>query len=318
MTGISAADTATQAASPPACVNCGAAIAGAFCANCGQETDVRLPTLRKFMRETTGNVFALDGRLWRTLRALLTQPGFLTREYLRGKRKYYVRPARLYLLTSVILFAVLRLTTEPFTWDESVLRFDVPANRGPVAGSATQGAEFLTLGESLAIGIDRDLHFFVRGSNNVLTEQLRARFDHFNRLPAHDRGKQLMSGLLQYGPYAMFVLLPLFAWLQQVSYFWRADRYPGRPSRYVEHLVYATHLHCVMFLAAALAVLSPWNWARWVILVWVVAFVLRSKHNIYGGSVAGGLLRTLFVVVAYTTFLACALVVLVFPAILIS
>ncbi len=318
MTRVTAADDTAPAAAPQTCINCGAATAGAFCAQCGQETDVRLPTLRKYMRETTGNVFALDGRLWRTLRALLTKPGFLTREYLRGRRKYYVRPARLYLLTSIVLFAVLRLTTSPFTWDDTVLKFDVPATSEVAPGGTQPGAEFLSLGDSLAIGIDRDLHFIVRGPDNLVTRQLRARFDHFNRMSPSDRGRQLMSGLLQYAPYAMFVLLPLFAWLQQVSYAGRSGRYPGRPKRYVEHLVYATHLHCVMFLATAVAILSPWDWLRWVILVWLVAFVLRSKHNVYGGSIWGGLARTLFVVVAYTTFLACAFVVLVFPAILIS
>jgi hypothetical protein len=116
----------------------------------------------------------------------------------------------------------------------------------------------------------------------------------------------------------MFVLLPVFAWLQQISYMGRLRPYPGRPKRYVEHLVYATHLHSVMFLAAIVALLIPWVWPRWVILAWLVVYVLRSKYAIYGGSRLGGLARTLFVVVAYTVFMACALLVLIFPAILLA
>ena len=57
------------------CRNCGAAAPGAYCPACGQETKRTLPTLREFMREAAGRYVALDGRLWRTLGALLFRPG---------------------------------------------------------------------------------------------------------------------------------------------------------------------------------------------------------------------------------------------------
>jgi hypothetical protein len=301
------------------CVNCGAIAGGAYCPACGQETDVRLPTLRQFMRDATGSLVALDGRLWRTLRALLTQPGFLVREYFRGRRKYYVRPARLFLVTSLILFAVLRFTTEPIRFDESGASagVNVRAAAAPESGADTGKSE-IAFGGGLTIGIDRNFRFSVNGPRNLLTDQLRARLEHFNALPTHDKGRQLSSMLLQWGPYAMFVLLPVFAWLQQISYVGRLRAYPGRPKRYVEHLVYATYLHSIMFLAAIVALLIPWVWPRWLILAWVVVYVLRCKHEIYGGSRWGGIVRTLFVVVAYTGFMIVALLLLIFPAILLA
>jgi hypothetical protein len=313
--GIAPVDAAT-------CVNCGAQATGAYCPACGQETDVRLPTLRQFMRETMGSLVAIDGRLWRTLRALIAQPGFLVREYLRGRRRYYVRPARLYLATSLILFAVLRFTTEP-------IRFEVfPAaadGRAAATGAAatdakggTEGASGIALGSDPRIRIDLNLRSFLKGSRNVVTDQLLARLEHFDSLPAHEKGRQVSAGLIQYGPYAMFVLLPVFAWLQQVSYIGRLRPYAGRPKRYVEHLVYATYLHSVMFLAAIVALLIPWMWPRWLVLAWLVVYVLRSKHAIYGGSRWGGIVRTLFVVVAYTAFMAMALLLLIIPAVLLA
>jgi hypothetical protein len=81
-----------------ACRNCGASVTGDYCAACGQETRVRLPTARVFLREATGRYVALDGRLWRTLAALLVRPGFLHREYMVGRRRRYIRPARLFLV----------------------------------------------------------------------------------------------------------------------------------------------------------------------------------------------------------------------------
>ena len=310
-------DAATVGAAK-ACVNCGAPAGRAYCPDCGQETDVRLPPLRQFMRETTGSLVAIDGRLWRTLRVLLTQPGFLTHEYFRGRRRFYVRPARLFLATSLILFAVLRFTTEPIHFDESAASPGTKADAVTTDSNAVENRNEISLIGNIRIGMDRNFKFTVTGPRNVVTEQLRARLDHFNAMPAHEKGRQVTSGLLQYGPYAMFILLPVFAWLQQISYAGRLRLYPGRPRRYIEHLVYATHMHSVMFLAAIVALLIPVAFLRWMILAWLVVYVLRSKHAIYGGSWWGGIVRTLFVVVAYTFFMATALLLLMFPAILLA
>jgi Protein of unknown function (DUF3667) len=42
------------------------------------------------MHDATGRLIAFDGRLWRTLFALVFKPGFLTREYFDGRRRRYV------------------------------------------------------------------------------------------------------------------------------------------------------------------------------------------------------------------------------------
>jgi len=91
------------------CPNCGAPVTGPFCARCGQETSIALPTARTFLREAAGRYVALDGRTWRTLFGLFFRPGFLTREYLAGRRRRYVRPGRLFLVLALAMFAVFRL-----------------------------------------------------------------------------------------------------------------------------------------------------------------------------------------------------------------
>ena len=118
--------TETIPANADICRNCGAPAPGKFCASCGQETYTRLPTLRKFMHDATGRLVSLDSRLWRTLFALVAKPGFLTREYFDGRRRRYVRPTRLYLVMSVILFGVLRFETPQIPFDESAIVIDGP------------------------------------------------------------------------------------------------------------------------------------------------------------------------------------------------
>src|SRR5215471_15901128 len=95
------------------CHNCGAPAPEQFCPSCGQETKLRLPTLREFLREAAGRYVAFDGRFWRTMIALMFRPGRLTREYFAGRRRRYIRPARLYLFATLVFFAVSRFFVEP-------------------------------------------------------------------------------------------------------------------------------------------------------------------------------------------------------------
>ena len=99
----------------PNCRNCGAAAPGQYCPSCGQETRVALPTVRELMRDAAGRLVAIDSRLWRTLCLLLFRPGMLTVEYLRGRRKRYVRPARLFFVAALLMFAVVRLASGPIS-----------------------------------------------------------------------------------------------------------------------------------------------------------------------------------------------------------
>jgi hypothetical protein len=64
-----------------ACRNCGAALASPpppFCAQCGQETHLRPPTLREFAQQFGGAYLSTEGALWRSLKLLVTRPGALT------------------------------------------------------------------------------------------------------------------------------------------------------------------------------------------------------------------------------------------------
>ena len=330
--GVPAYNSRMSAAAPPGdaniCRNCGALAPGTFCPSCGQETDTRLPTLRKLMRDATGRLVSFDSRLWRTLFALVTKPGFLTREYLDGRRRRYLRPTRLYLVMSLLLFAVLRLEAPPIPFDETTITLDdaekarVPgvakpaqergvaasAGKAPAPAASNQGGFNLTF--------DKEYNIVVEGPRYPFSDLLRERLDRFNRLSRPEKGEQISAGMLRYGPYAMFVLLPAFAWLQQIAYLGRARRYPGRPRKYVEHLVYAAHIHTFLFLVAAVAIVID-SWVNIFLVPWVLYYVFRAKQVIYRGSKWGGLLRGFFVLVVYAILFCVATVTLFFAAILV-
>jgi hypothetical protein len=102
------------ATAPPVCPNCGAPGGGRFCSECGQKNASLDPTLRDVAGELVDELANVDGRLFRSLRLLLLTPGLLTREHFEGRRARYLAPLRLYLLASVLCFAVLSLV--PTSW----------------------------------------------------------------------------------------------------------------------------------------------------------------------------------------------------------
>ncbi len=93
-------------AAPAACPNCGNRRVGRYCSICGQKASPLAPTLGYFMHELTHEVLHVDGKIFRSLRLLLTRPGFLTREIFAGRRASYISPIRLYLTPSILAYAL--------------------------------------------------------------------------------------------------------------------------------------------------------------------------------------------------------------------
>ena len=303
-----AADASTHAAAST-CRNCGAIAPGAFCPQCGQETALALPSARQFLKDAAGRYVALDGRLWRTLAALLFHPGFLTREYLAGRRRRYVRPARLFLVLSLAMFALFRVVVELPSLADGVVLIDA-SDEADARGATAQQRRAADAVEPLApstlpsLTFDRDANLVVAGPPGLVTEALRKRVARFNALPRQDKIEQVTFGFLRYGPYAMIVLLPAFALLLKLLYAGRARRYPQRPRRYAEHLVFAAHDLSFLFLVLIVAVAIPWTPVRVVLTLWVIAYSLLAMKAVYGGRWSGVLLRAWVLGVSYVILLA--------------
>jgi len=283
------------------------------------------------MREATGRYLSFDGKLWRTLVPLLFHPGFLTRAYLAGRRKRYIGPARLFLISSLFLFAVLRFATEsididsvihaepsaPAAGSKAALKEAVKDERGEIAKSVPNDA---SKDESKAapdnqVALDHDFDLGVVDLP-VSIGPVKKRFERFNHLPRAQKFEQILAGALRYGPYAMFVLLPAFAALLKLVYLGRRRRYPGRPRLYGEHLVFAAHNHAFLFVVGGLLFTVPGSLARQAIAVWAFAYLAWSIHAVYGGSWAGIIARGFALLVPYAVLFGLATAGLVIVAIL--
>lgn len=93
------------------CENCHSQVIGSFCSQCGQSVESTLKYFWTVLLHLLDDIFSFDSRASRTLKPLLLTPGFLTNEYIQGRRVHYVPPLRLYLFVSIIFFISLKFFT---------------------------------------------------------------------------------------------------------------------------------------------------------------------------------------------------------------
>jgi hypothetical protein len=93
------------------CANCKKPLPeqATYCPVCGQSVKEITRPWRDAFRELLTELLDFDGRMLRSLRLLMTRPGFLSYEYINGRRVSYTSPIRMYLVISLVFFFVLPL-----------------------------------------------------------------------------------------------------------------------------------------------------------------------------------------------------------------
>jgi len=93
------------------CPNCGIALTTPFCPGCGERPIGAIDlSLKGIAAQSMKTIAGVDGRVLRSVRALLLRPGSLTLAYGEGRRKPFIGPFQLFLLANVVFFAVQSLT----------------------------------------------------------------------------------------------------------------------------------------------------------------------------------------------------------------
>jgi hypothetical protein len=263
-------------ASTVRCENCGTPVTARYCGACGQKLEAPVHSLWHFMQLAAEDLTHADSRLWRTLAALLFRPGFLTREFLHGRRARYLPPLRLYLVLSVVFFVVAGTGHRHFT----VLEFD---ESKPVSGSK------LTLpGQDAALAVPKanetpqqraDRRCANANYDGPWAGTLQPLFNQACRKSALDNGHGLQTEFLHNVPRAMFVFLPLLAGLMMLMYWWPRHYY-------VEHLLLFLHNHACVFLVAAMLLLMGTLVPRvpglqLAIFVYFAWYMYRSMRVVY-------------------------------------
>ncbi|WP_310383409.1 DUF3667 domain-containing protein [Roseateles sp.] len=236
-----ATEALNTAPTPALCPNCSTRFPAPrpkFCGACGQESNLRPPTLLEFLQQFGGAYISTEGALWRTLWRLLLLPGQLTLEYMAGRRRRYVLPLRLYLTISVLALLSLRVVTSG----------KIEANTPELNKTSSSKAIQLENGDTQNIQIGglggfkagmKDGVFFCEKLPESMCKRLERRLTLDQAAMAKEMVQLSERALGNIGT-TMFVLLPCFAlWLKLI--FW------DKRLRYTEHLTFALHLHAFWF-----------------------------------------------------------------------
>lgn len=88
------------------CLNCNAELHGRFCHLCGQENREPKESVWGLITHFFNDITHFDGKFFSTLKYLATKPGFLSAEYIKGRRADYLNPIRMYIFTSALFFII--------------------------------------------------------------------------------------------------------------------------------------------------------------------------------------------------------------------
>ncbi|MDB5791543.1 MAG: hypothetical protein JWQ80_1567 [Massilia sp.] len=258
------------------CPNCGTRIAGQFCQGCGQPAHLHVPSAREFLHEFIAHYVALEGKLWKSLALLLFRPGRLTRDYIEGKRARYVEPLRLYLSFSIIFFAIFKLGGVQFGSNEADTR-PAPQAQAPAQpeANAPPGRRKYAGMMRFDEGDENRAKKFAASIHPVLGKKVESFID----LQEREREATLLRALSSYTPYAIFLLMPVFAALLKLLYL-------GSGRRYGEHLLFALHTNAFAFLILSLLLILPdfIPLLGGALTVWLVFYLPTAMRKVYGGS----------------------------------
>lgn len=106
------------------CPSCEADADTRFCGSCGERLTSPARPLTELLTDAVEVVTDVDGRIWRSLRALVGRPGALSAEYARGVRVPYMRPLQLFVVANVIyflftLFSTFNTPLQVHIWSEN-------------------------------------------------------------------------------------------------------------------------------------------------------------------------------------------------------
>ena len=201
----------------------------------------------RMIGESFLDYFHFDSKFFKTIFSLIFKPGKLTLEYMKGKRKTYVEPFRLFLVISIIYFLLLPLSRETKN-DQDKVNKTYPAKTQQKASDSNQYTYTVNdIPTSLAgrdsikreidsVGLKKyvDKHY----AKDNWVEQLMRR----QAYKIFIYSQQSFSTVLEHTASKMiFLLIPVFALLLKLLYF-RSKRL------YYEHLIFSLHTHAFVFL----------------------------------------------------------------------
>ncbi len=280
-----------KARQPPLthCENCGAQLQGHWCAQCGQPAVDYRRSFRHVIVDVLDSFLNWDSKFFATIGLLLIKPWRLTNEFLAGRRVRYVNPLRLYLLASVLFFFVVNYWAKAIHIDPRQLS---PKDRDEIAAELKNEdlppAVRARVEEALREPSPAATATTAQPPNTSPSTSFELWLERHAKEKLGERGTklQLFAGTLFSNlPYMMLCCIPLFAFVLKILYL-------RRRIFYIDHLIYALHIHTFAYVAIMLIIAATLSLNRiaagalasWGIAVLWIAFaaqIFLSIRRVY-------------------------------------
>ncbi|MEY4381156.1 MAG: hypothetical protein RJA92_536 [Bacteroidota bacterium] len=215
------------------CLNCGTTVTGKYCQNCGQENIEVKETFFQIVYHFIEDITHFDGKLIKTLKYLITKPGFLTKEYVSGKRASYIHPIRMYLFISAIFFLFI------FSGEQKLVDVNTKQSNSSkiVFGDSTYG--------TLAAYDSAQSKLPKQKKDNWLTSKLIKQQIIINNKFGNDQNK-ILAALIDNFKHnfskILYLSLPIFAFFLWILYKRNRSYY------FADHMIFSIHLYCAYFI----------------------------------------------------------------------
>ncbi|MCX6246238.1 MAG: DUF3667 domain-containing protein [Bacteroidetes bacterium] len=290
---------------PGPCLNCGTYLSkdDLFCFHCGQKRLEREDlSFRHLIGDSFLDYFHFDSKFFRTILPLLYKPGWLTLEYMSGKRKSYVEPFKLFLVISVIYFLLLPFGKEPEAENTAPVLSGSNKVQPVNDKSGSEHTHFTLNGLSVSkSGRDSIKEEIDSTGVKRYVEKHFAKESIWTKLFVSQVIKLMISSgqsfttvLEHTASKLIFLLIPFFAALLKLFYI-------RRKRLYFEHLIFSLHLHAFIFLMLILYLLVelifPVNLFFIAMIILVYGFIALKKY--YGQGFGKSLAKMLMISLSY-------------------
>jgi hypothetical protein len=287
------------------CLNCGARLAASpsFCPECGQANhDLNIP-VRHLFEEFIEGLFHFDAKSFRTILSLAFKPGFISTEFVRGKRVQYVAPVRLYVFISFLFFLLLSLPHGKQEQPDSTSSISVAQTITfyNISSQELRGMQHAQLDSVLQVrGVSPSVlnKYVVRQMARIATDGQEG-FNHF-----------LVKGI----SYMMFALMPLFALIVYLLHRKKAQYYIGT-------LIFSIHYHSFIFLLFSVSLivnrLAGTSYTFELPIIICPMYLFLALRHVYKDSRIRTVMKIILIGVLQLFSLAVVFLITVFVSILI-
>lgn len=297
-----------------------------FCPNCGQKNKKVQLGLKFLINDFLAGSFNIDSRFWVSIRLLITSPGLLSREFLKGRHVGFLSPLRLYLLMSLFYFSLLSLGDSPFKTQENNDDWNTTENQNQkVVFDDDEVADFDTdtlkqflnrTFEESNIKQDSSTRALINGFTNEITndtieddsdiEQVAGvKMSKLKSLKSKEGKARFMMFFSKYFSPAMFFIMPFAAFFLYLIFGRRRKGY------YFESLVFMLHLQALAFFILGVFTLLqyffPYKWVENTANLFIITAVYAWLKDFYKFTWFKAVLASLIFLFSYFTILGLGL-----------